>query len=223
MPADDLIGRLKPASECVSILEAEIARLTRERDEARAQAERLKGVADRAIGAVGEWMGRAQKAERERDEARAAVQTHYDQRGDDRCHLDDLKLYRDVLGIEPDPYVTALPPEADMMESCRRYVRQRQCPAVAGSYPMPGGMTIAQLTEAVARRERERDEARAEADALLGLLVDEGDETPPLWYALVPYGGSPLGFAWHECETKDEAIAAVRRAAGPGPGAGEGD
>ena len=85
------------------------------------------------------------------DRLKAAVRRHYDQRGDDRCHLDDLKLYHDALGIEPDPYVTALPPEADMAESCRRYVKQRQCPAVAGKYPVPGGMTIAQLTEAVER------------------------------------------------------------------------
>jgi hypothetical protein len=82
---------------------------------------------------------------------KAAVQLHHDQRGDNRCYLDDLKLYHDVLGINPDPYVTAQPPEADMTESCARYRRQRQCPEVAGTYPMPYGMTIQQLSDCVTK------------------------------------------------------------------------
>ena len=96
--------------------------------------------------------------------ARNAVQAHYDQRGDDRCHLDDAKLYHDALGIEPDPYVSALPPDADMEESCRRYVRQRQAPGVHGEHPMPGRMTIAQLTAEV---ERLREIERAAAESLI--------------------------------------------------------
>jgi uncharacterized small protein (DUF1192 family) len=101
-----------------------------------------------------EWIERLQE---ELERLRAAVRLHYEQRGDSRCHLDDLKLYHDALGIAPDPYVTALPPDEDMEESCRRYRRQRQCPTVAGTYPMPGGMTISQLESEVERLRAERD------------------------------------------------------------------
>lgn len=90
-------------------------------------------------------------ANNELDRVKAAVQLHHDQRGDNRCADDDLKLYHDVLGINPDPYVTAQPPEADMAESCARYRRQRQCPEVAGTYPMPFDMTIQQLSDCLSR------------------------------------------------------------------------
>ena len=92
------------------------------------------------------------------DRLRKAVQSHYDQRGDDRCHLDDLKLYHDALGIEPDPYVTALPIEADMIESRRRYIRQRQAPETEGLVTLPDCMTIQQLTEEVKRLRKENAE-----------------------------------------------------------------
>lgn len=98
-------------------------------------------------------------AEQEVQRIKAATQLHHDQRGDNRCWLDDLKLYHDVLGNYPDPYVTALPSEIDMIESCQRYIRQRQCPGVVGRYPMPGDMTIAQLTTEAERLSRERDQA----------------------------------------------------------------
>jgi hypothetical protein len=99
----------------------------------------------------------ANRLNRESLKIHDAVREHYRQRGDNRCHLDDLKLYHEVLGFEPDPYVTALPPEADMLESCRRYAAQRQHPECRGKYPMPGGMTIAQLTEKVEAGNRLRD------------------------------------------------------------------
>lgn len=105
------------------------------------------------------------------DRLKACVRTHHDQRGNDRCFLDDLKLYRDALGIGPDPYVTALPPTPDMEESCRRYIRQRQCPAVAGTYPMPGGMTISQLAAEV-------DRLGTAADALAWIDANRPCVTP---------------------------------------------
>jgi hypothetical protein len=85
------------------------------------------------------------------DRLRSAVREHHDQRGDDRCHLDDRKLYHAVLGEGVDPYASALPPDADMLESCRRYISQRRCPGPQGVLPLPGGMTIAQLTAEVDR------------------------------------------------------------------------
>lgn len=82
---------------------------------------------------------------------KAVMQIHHDQRGSNRCYLDDQKMYRDGLGIEPDPFVTALAPEQDHIEDCRRYWRQRQCPAVEGTFRLPGDMTIAELTEEAKR------------------------------------------------------------------------
>jgi hypothetical protein len=91
----------------------------------------------------------------------AAVRAHYEARADQRCWLDDDKLYHDALGLAPDPYVTALPPREDFLESCRRYHAQRQGPVAHGAACLPGGMTIAELTTEVARLTAERDLARA--------------------------------------------------------------
>lgn len=96
-------------------------------------------------------LARIAELETENAHIRAAVQSHHDQRGDNRCHLDDLKLYHDVLGEGVAPYVGALPPTLDMEESCRRYIRQRRCPGPEGVLPLPENMTIAQLTEEVER------------------------------------------------------------------------
>jgi hypothetical protein len=127
---------------------------------------------------------------------KGAVRLHYEQRGDSRCHLDDLKLYHDALGIDPDPYVTALPPDEDMEESCRRYRRQRQCPTVSGTYPLPGGMTIAQLTAEVERLRIERDEFQQTQAAIIDRNVYEleechgkpgGWDIKGLWFASAPF------------------------------------
>jgi uncharacterized small protein (DUF1192 family) len=148
-----------------------------------------------------EWIERLQ-AELER--LKAAVRLHYDQRGDDRCHLDDLKLYHDALGIAPDPYVTALPPDEDMEESCRRYRRQRQCPTVAGTYPMPRGMTIAQLGSEVER-------LRAERDALTRACYYR--EGPDAFYACMP-GDLATDYRYR---SESVVIGEIRAAAGLGP------
>jgi hypothetical protein len=88
---------------------------------------------------------------REVERLRSAIREHRDQRDDRRCWLDDLKLYAALDDGPPDPDTTALPPREDFLESCRRYWEQRQCPAMSGKAPMPGGMTIEQLTAEVER------------------------------------------------------------------------
>ena len=98
------------------------------------------------------------------------VQTHYDQRGDRRCWMDDLKLYHDVLGVGEDPYITAMPPDPDAEESCKRYIRQRQHPDAHGKYPMPGDMTIEQLTEEVKRLQGELDQCKKEREGDLHII-----------------------------------------------------
>lgn len=148
-----------------------------------------------------EWIERLQE---ELERLRTAVRLHYEQRGDNRCHLDDLKLYHDALGIAPDPYVTALPPDEDMEESCRRYRRQRQCPTVAGTYPMPGGMTIAQLESEVERLRTERDAITRAS------YYQEGPDAF--------YGCDVLGSAsGRRYRSEAEIVNSIRAAAGLGP------
>ena len=96
--------------------------------------------------------------ENEVDKIKAVVQHHYEQRKDNRCHLDDDKLYYDVLGIGTDPYITALPETCDMLTSCIRYIRQRQNPLAAGSVRLPFDMTIDQLTKEVERLQKNEQE-----------------------------------------------------------------
>ena|SRR3990167_7674854 len=76
----------------------------------------------------------------ENERLRKGIREHRDQHGDNRCFLDDRKLYKllgeSVPGCE-------LPPHDEMMESCRRYSLQRR----GGT--LGGGRTIAQLEEEV--------------------------------------------------------------------------
>ena len=53
----------------------------------------------------------------------AAIRKHRDQKGDDRCFLDDFELYA-VLG-EPMPDPQYCPPE-EMLENCKRFIQSRQ-------------------------------------------------------------------------------------------------
>lgn len=55
----------------------------------------------------------------------AAIRKHRDQRGDDRCWLDDAELYR-VLGGEPfEPKDCALPDPEKMLANCQRFIASR--------------------------------------------------------------------------------------------------
>ena len=55
---------------------------------------------------------------------RQAIRYHRDQRGDDRCWLDDEKLYEQL----PERVATdaTLPSEEDFITSCRKFHRCRQ-------------------------------------------------------------------------------------------------
>lgn len=85
----------------------------------------------------------------EAERLRAAIAEHHAQRGDDRCWLDDLKLYA-AAGIDADPADLALPARGDFLASCERYWCQRQRPE---DRTRPPGKTIGQL-------ERENAELR---------------------------------------------------------------
>ena len=102
-----------------------------------------------------------------------AIRTHRDQRGDDRCWLDDAALYA-VLDDGVDPYSVdaTLPPRKEFLESCSRYWGQRQSPGFdveAG----PGCMTIRQLQDRIVELEKELGlQASSSFEPLPGRLAE---------------------------------------------------
>lgn len=58
------------------------------------------------------------------EELETAIRTHRDQRGDDRCWLDDVELYA-VLHEDKQPFF-ALPAKQEFLGNCARYWECRQ-------------------------------------------------------------------------------------------------
>ena len=56
---------------------------------------------------------------------RAAIREHKNQLSDDRCWLDDSKLYS---VLDDRGYDSSLPPKCEFLESCSRFFEQRQTP-----------------------------------------------------------------------------------------------
>jgi hypothetical protein len=81
------------------------------------------------------------------EKLRAAIREHRDEGEDNRCWIDDYKLYQ-ALGEPVPENVTALPMTEEFRESCRRFEERRRCPL--DKYP-PGRMTIAELEAEVER------------------------------------------------------------------------
>ena len=63
----------------------------------------------------------------ELEKLKAAIREHAFERGDDRCWLDDQKLYA-AAGIDLDETNTALPPKEEFLGNCARYHACRQKP-----------------------------------------------------------------------------------------------
>lgn len=61
----------------------------------------------------------------------SAIRKHRDEKGDDRCWLDDYQLYS-VLP-EGGRHDSSLPPEGEFLESCRRFWARRQAPSSGGT------------------------------------------------------------------------------------------
>lgn len=57
---------------------------------------------------------------------RAAVRAHRDARGNDRCWLDDLELYRQLPEQAPNPSELQLPPRDEFLRNCATYHACRQ-------------------------------------------------------------------------------------------------
>jgi hypothetical protein len=90
----------------------------------------------------------------EMERLEAAIRKHRDQKGDDRCWMDDQDLYA-ALGAESIHADTSLPPREEFMESCRRFYAQRQAPHDGiGRHDC---MTIAQLEAEVERLKAENE------------------------------------------------------------------
>lgn len=56
---------------------------------------------------------------------RAAIRKHRDERGDDRCWMDDEELYK----VLPEGYTPPVRDTAVLLHNCRRFIALRQHPA----------------------------------------------------------------------------------------------
>lgn len=112
--------------------------------------DRLKMIARGLVGYSNDHAAAA-FALAEIDRLKSAIREHRDQKGDDRCWLDDGKLYAALGEGDIDLYATALPPKCDFLVSCERYWKERQQPLEHGTNKLPEGMTIQQLTKEVER------------------------------------------------------------------------
>ncbi len=130
--------------------------------------ERLRTANEDLAAAAKNLLADIVRVEDELDRLRTAIREHRDQRGDDRCWLDDQRLYHALGEGDPDPFdpVSALPPKADFLASCERFWIKRQCPGQEGRALLPDEMTIAELTAEVRRLREHRDRVLIEWKAL---------------------------------------------------------
>jgi hypothetical protein len=126
-----------------------------------------------------------------------AITRHRDQKGDDRCWLDDLVLYA-AIG-EPNA-VQHLPEKCEFLKSCERYWEQRQAPL--DKLVRAGDMTIGQLECEIAN------------------LIEQRDKLREACMVVIPESRSPKGSCWcpyyrdvsnhghtRACQQMNEAIA----------------
>jgi uncharacterized small protein (DUF1192 family) len=114
---------------------------------------------DEMLATIGLLKAENRRLEAEVERIKAAIREHRDQKGDDRCWLDDLMLYRALDGKVSGATVAdmELPPKCDFLESCSRYWDQRQRPTAKDDDPKE--MTIAQLQAEVERLKASEKEA----------------------------------------------------------------
>jgi hypothetical protein len=58
---------------------------------------------------------------------RSVIRYHKDQKGDDRCWVDDIRLY-EALPEGSVGYDSTLPPEDVFMANCKKFCQSRQVP-----------------------------------------------------------------------------------------------
>jgi hypothetical protein len=112
---------------------------------------------------------RAEQAESERNALQAAIRKHRDERGDDRCWLDDEELYK-VLpeGYTPPPRDTAVE-----LANCERFIACRHNPATEYVSPQREIDRLRKLV-ALALREMENAEPNKHSPWCNGVHADNG-------------------------------------------------
>lgn len=94
-----------------------LRRLLFERDEWVARAKQQTAYADVSVAVDDQRLKRISELE-------AAIRTHRDERGDDRCWMDDATLY----AVLPETVAPGeLPPPEEMLENCKRFIALRYC------------------------------------------------------------------------------------------------
>ena len=104
----------------VSISEEDLRKLLNENSHMRTQVKELQ---ERGSELITE----ARESKKEVERLRDAIRYHRDQKGDDRCWVDDLRLY-ETLPEGPVGYDSTLPPEDVFLDNCKRFCRSRQTP-----------------------------------------------------------------------------------------------
>lgn len=100
-----------------------------------------------------------------------AIRKHRDQRGDDRCFMDDEELYTATVGLGDNPDRRLHCP-AEMLENCKKYIASRHDPNVAYVSPQ---REIERLTEEIARSKKLLTEIGMRGDTLEDLIKDAID------------------------------------------------
>jgi hypothetical protein len=93
--------------------------------------------------------------DREVERLRQAIRNHRDQRGDDRCWLDDEELYKAL----PEGYTPPPRSETVELDCCRRYIATRHHPGTVYISPQ---RRIEQLEDLLKRVVKELAEHNAE-------------------------------------------------------------
>lgn len=123
---------------------------------------------------------------------RDGIRSHRDQRGDDRCWLDDEKLY----GLLPEGVQARTHMDFELMyPNCRRFLETRMHPRDRFAWGgVPGGSMLPVLEQA----ERELPALLLSREGWQSLLVD--DEQPHVERLWMPYGeGRLLLHVIHPC------------------------
>lgn len=104
----------------VAILEDDLKQLLSDNDHFKKQITELQNRGT-------EFQLETRELKKEIEKLQEGIRYHRDQKGDDRCWVDDLRLY-ELLPEGSVGYDPTLPPEETFLENCKRFCRTRQVP-----------------------------------------------------------------------------------------------
>ena len=96
------------------------------------------------------------------DELETAIRNHRDQKGDDRCWLDDVEIYKVLPEGVADADLRLHCPK-EMLENCKKYLAHRQNPEVPYISPQ----------REIEKLEKENERLRAEVKNLTKYLEEK--------------------------------------------------